>query len=247
MYSSTIPSPTGIASDPALAAHGVDQSRELAAHLKTLNPPIERFYSSAFYRCIETITPSINAVSAESSNPECSKVRLENGVGEWYGMARFDHPSPASLSVLKKFFPNIDETYAAVIKPSVNGETVEELHDRCAYAIHCIIEQADKEGVKVIAICTHAASLIAIGRALTGVMPEDISVEDFPTYTCGVSTFRRKSNGKENAPMPVGEWEGPESQIPYLNWRGGKGVGGGWEMTVAGDCSFLSGGQERGW
>jgi transcription factor C subunit 7 len=25
------------------------------------------------------------------------------------------------------------------------------------------------------------------------------------------------------------------------------GVGGGWECTVNGDCSFLSGGEERGW
>jgi len=49
-YTNNIPSPTGIASDPALAGYGVQQAEQLAAHLVTLNPPIERFYSSPFYR-----------------------------------------------------------------------------------------------------------------------------------------------------------------------------------------------------
>jgi transcription factor C subunit 7 len=49
-YSTTIPSPTGIASDPALAGYGVQQSKELTKHLVMLSPPIQRIYSSPFYR-----------------------------------------------------------------------------------------------------------------------------------------------------------------------------------------------------
>lgn len=30
-------------------------------------------------------------------------------------------------------------------------------------------------------------------------------------------------------------------------WRGGLGVSGGWDCTLDSDCSFLSGGEERGW
>ena len=108
-------------------------------------------------------------------------------------MARFDHPSPATPEVLKKLFDRFDEDYEPEIRPSVNGETIEELHDRTAYALHKIIEKSDKEGVKAILICTHAATLIACGRALTGRMPEDTAEEDFRPFTCGVSTFVRKN------------------------------------------------------
>lgn len=132
-----------------------------------------------------------------------------------------------------------------MIKPSVNGESLDVLHNRVAYALHKVIEQCDKEGVKAICICTHAASLIAIGRALVGRMPEDIAEQDFNPFTCGLSIFVRRS--KENMETGIKEWEGPESEIPTVKWRDGKGVGGGWDMIVDGDASFLSGGEERGW
>lgn len=99
--------------------------------------------------------------------------------------------------------------------------------------------------MKAICLCTHAATLIAIGRVLTGRMPDDVGEEDFRPFTCGVSTFvRRKGEEKE---VDVGRWAGPEKEIPRVDWRKGKGVGGGWQCTVGGDCSFLSGGEERGW
>jgi transcription factor C subunit 7 len=188
----------------------------------------------------------VEAISAATSDPETHKIRGENGVGEWYGMARFDHPSPAEPAVLKKLFERYDEQYRPFIKPSVCGESIDELHDRTAYALHKIIEKSDREGVKAILICTHAATLIAIGRALTGRMPEDSSDEDFRPFTCGLTRFVRKAN-KENAGFSVEEWAGPETPIPKVSWRGGRGVGGSWEMRESGDCSFLSGGEERGW
>jgi transcription factor C subunit 7 len=243
-YHSSIPTPTGIASDPALAGKGVEQAHELAAHLQTLSPPIQRLYSSPFYRCIQTLIPTVKALTPKTSDPETHKIRGENGVGEWYGTARFDHPSPAEPNLLKSLFPQYDEDYSPVIRPSVNGESIEDLHDRAAYALHKIIEQSDAEGVKAIVICTHAATLIAIGRALTGRMPEDIAEEDFRPFTCGVSTFVRKSVAPA---LDIKQWNGPEEEIPRLDWKDGKGIGGGWEMTVSGDCSFLSGGEERGW
>jgi transcription factor C subunit 7 len=139
----------------------------------------------------------------------------------------------------------LHEGYKATIKPSVNGEGIDDLHNRVAYALHRTIEQCDKEAVKAIIICTHGATLIAIGRALVGRMPEDISEQDFNPFTCGLTTFARKS--KENTDVDVKEWGGPETQIPVVKWRNGKGVGGGWMMIVDGDCSFLADGEERGW
>jgi transcription factor C subunit 7 len=94
--------------------------------------------------------------------------------------------------------------------------------------------------------CDVKATLIAIGRALTGRMPDDIAEEDFRPFTCGLSTFMRKGR-KENAAVAVKSWNGSGTPIPKVLWRDGNGVGGGWELKVSGDCSFLSGGEERGW
>lgn len=175
-------------------------------------------------------------------------VRLENGIGEWYGKARFDHPSPASPEILAPLFAEglVDVGYKAEIVPSVNGETIQDLHNRTAYALHRMIEQADREGVKSLIICTHAATLIAIGRALTGRMPDNIEEEDFRPFTCGLTRFERKGTvGSEGREVKM--WEGEETEIPKVEWMGGRGVGGGWKLVVSGDCSFLSEGEERGW
>lgn len=94
-------------------------------------------------------------------------------------------------------------------------------------------------------ICTHAAAMIAMGRVLTGKMPEDPNEEDFRCGTCALSTFRRKDSSSKNE--EVATWT-PEmiNAIPEVAWRG-HGVQGGWECSSNGDCSFLKNGEERTW
>lgn len=82
-YTANIPSPTGIASDPALAGYGVLQAKELADHLVGLDPPIQRFYSSPFYRCIQTINPTLEKLNVLYPDREVHPIRGDNGVGEW--------------------------------------------------------------------------------------------------------------------------------------------------------------------
>lgn len=101
-------------------------------------------------------------------------------------------------------------------------------------------------------ICTHAASMIVIGRVLTGRMPEDVNGEDFRCGTCALSVFGRKKEGIRDAQrkkmVKVEMWDKDRpDMIPYIEWQNGKGVGGGWVCEVNGDCSFLSGGEERSW
>lgn len=105
---------------------------------------------------------------------------------------RFAHPSPASPSLLRTFFQSYNPVYIPSIIPPSSGESLPALHDRCAYALSCIISNADIEDAASsgghgkatsILICTHAAPMIAIGRTLTGYMPDDECVEDFKTYT----------------------------------------------------------------
>lgn len=111
-------------------------------------------------------------------------------------------------------------------------------------------------------IVSHAAPLIAMGRALTGNMPDDSGTEDFNVFTAGLSTFVRRTGGVdrtgsgsrgEGVSLSGGrELLAPgtrfvRSDVTVPDWQGGRGVGGGWDCVSNGDCSFLSGGAERGW
>ena len=42
-----------------------------------------------------------------------------------------------------------------------------EIHERVQKALDKIIQDADEQGLKTIILCTHAATNIALGRALT--------------------------------------------------------------------------------
>lgn len=249
-YYSNLPTPTGIASDPALASKGVDQAKELAAHIAKTDPNIDAIYSSPFYRCLQTLAPTVTTLNESRPDDSKLKIHAENGLGEFYGLARFDHPSPATLEVLLTHFPeHINKDYTTpLIRPSVNGESLEALHDRIAYSLHHLIKKLDEDpkGPKTILICTHAASMICIGRALTGNMPEDMGEDDFRCFTCALSKFTRRQRPESKADEDLWDANEPEA-IPDVKWRKGAGVQGGWDCVINGDCSFLSQGEERGW
>lgn len=238
--------PTGIPADPALASYGVHQAEQLATHLLTLDPPPNKIISSPFYRCLQTLYPYVKAIFSKNGSVS---VTIEPGIGEFYGEARFDHPSPAGLEELRKHFDHLEVgAKGATIVPSVKGESIVALHDRVAYALSRLIAAADQDpaGPKALLLCTHAAVVIAMGRCLTGRMPEDVGEEDFACFTCGVSEYKRRGDDVEGGEGQEGKWE--EGQpVPNVGWRDGKGVAGGWECVRNSDCSFLEGGEERGW
>lgn len=243
--------PTGIPSDPALASYGVLQAEQLGKHLLQIHPQPDKLYSSPYYRCLQTLKPYVTALAER--NGEAS-VWLERGLGEFYGTARFEHPAPAGIEELRRHFGHLKvEEGGPIVVPSANGETIPQLHDRVAYCLAHLIARADQDpkGPKAILLCTHAAAIIAIGRALTGRMPEDVGEEDFSCYTCGVTTFFRRSGSEALSSKDlekVGVWSSYEpNRIPDLQWKDGKGVAGGWECEKNSDCSFLENGEERGW
>lgn len=230
----------------------MDQAKELAAHLtEKASPPIDVIFSSPFYRCIQTLAPTVTSISAArtAAGLQPLPIHIENGLGEFYGLARFDHPSPASNEVLATHFNNLNTSYEPVIRPSVNGESLPTIHDRIAYCLHHVIRKldADPAGPKSLLICTHAASMICIGRALTGNMPSDFGEDDFKCFTCSMSKFvRRNTSTTEPTTDEIWDPSKPET-IPDVKWKDGRGVQGGWDCKVNGDCSFLSKGEERGW
>lgn len=165
------------------------------------------------------------------------------------------------------------QTYKPLLIPSRRGETITQLHNRVATALEGIIADIDEEisaleaelppdqrTSKSILICAHAAPLIAMGRALTGQMPDDSSEEDFNVFTAGLSTFKRRGASSTASAGQGGDQKESSGEKPLAEgttfirasrsppqWKNGRGVGGGWDCVANGDCSFLSGGAERGW
>lgn len=190
---------------------------------------------------------------------------------EWFGPTSwFHHPSPSTPETLETHFPSLlsnknSQSYTPILYPSTRGESISQLHDRVATTLETLIRDLDAEisayedahpeesrTKKAILICSHAAPLIALGRVLTGNMPEDSSVEDFNVFTAGLSTFVRRSSSPSGPETHGVESLAPgtktsRSDVTVPAWQGGRGVGGGWDCIGNGDCSFLSGGAERGW
>ncbi|CAF3464912.1 hypothetical protein SNK03_008289 [Fusarium graminearum] len=247
VYTATIRSPTGIPADPALTSYGVSQAKEMGKHLMTLEPPIDVVYSSPYYRCLQTITPFIELKQQQleeepgtTHGSATATIRPEHGLGEFFGAAPFDHPIPASHKRLKELFPAYDDSYVSAIKPSRKGETIENLYGRVAVAMRGIVERCDAEGKRAVVLCTHAAVVIALGRVLTGRVPEAVEEEDFHAFTCGLSTYRRRRQGT-GTQVPSTD----ESQ-PFISKAIPVGLGE-WQCELDSDCSFLSSGEERGW
>ena len=91
--------------------------------------------------------------------------------------------------------------------------------------------------------------MIAIGRVLTGNMPEHVDTSDFSCGTCALSIFKRRGSGSSSIDhQEVKPWVAADPEdIPDVGWRDGKGILGGWDCLVNGDCSHLKGGEERTW
>ncbi|ORY64275.1 histidine phosphatase superfamily [Pseudomassariella vexata] len=243
-YSSLHTFPSGLPADPPLASHGVRQARETSIYLdKELAEVAQqgrlRIYSSLFYRCLETLRPTVERLTYHDAG---LAVRGERGIGEWFGKAPFSQPTPELPSQLKaKFFPWVDDTYESRVVPDHHGERIDKLHDRIALALSTIVEDVDAEfnaagrgdDSVTLVLSTHAAPIIAMGRVLTGYMPDDVNHQDFKCYTCGISKFVRRNTQAETG--------GSE------HWRTNKGVAGGWDCVANSDCSHLSQGEERGW
>jgi transcription factor C subunit 7 len=144
---------------------------------------------------------------------------------EFFGRASWEHPIPPDLKMLTPLFDHLDQDSTSVHIPGANGETIVELHERVRNALDRIVTTLDDdpEQPRTVLICTHAATMIAAGRVLTGQMPEDPDTDDFQCFTAGLSKYVRKSADPE------------------------KGVAGNWNCELNSETSYLSGGAERGW
>jgi transcription factor C subunit 7 len=146
--------------------YGLTQADTLAEFLSTTEPRPERVFSSAFYRCIQTAIPT----AARLNVP----VSLDHGVGEWYSTVNPDtglHPRPSSVSHLSRHFPSssLDLEYTPTVFPSRKGESLKDLQDRADLFVEAWTSRVEDlyPDVKAVVIFAHAASVIALGRAVS--------------------------------------------------------------------------------
>jgi transcription factor C subunit 7 len=240
-----------------------------------VDPPIDQVYSSPYYRCLQTISPFISEHNAGRNKASKLNIRVEPGLSEWYGRAHFEHPTSAPLNDLSVLFADLDANYVSSAAPHRHGESISQLYERIAACIQAIILRSDQEGKKAVLICTHAAVVIALGRILTGKVPEDVSVGDFAAFTCGLSVYRRQRVGEDRSIIAAGHGAAPigdhiqqnanlqdamqvldprspasdpgEPARPRLERGRGLSLTSYWTCEANSDCSFLRGGEERGW
>ncbi|KAJ8102452.1 histidine phosphatase superfamily [Lipomyces tetrasporus] len=184
------PAPTGIDGDPPLSAHGEEQAHELCIYLSTILPSVVRIYTSPFYRCLQTICELADLLKVD--------ILPEYGFGEWYGRTRKTHPRAASQETLKSYFTRVSLDYEPIAVPSTEGETIQELHDRAEAVLAAMIKDCNENHpeVKTVVICAHAATIIALGRALVGDMSYDVR-----TGTCSISVY--DADPSDNS---IGKW-----------------------------------------
>ena len=153
------------------------------------------------------------------------RITADLGNREFFGRANWEHPTPPTLQILSPHFEYLDQEYVSVHLPPRKGEMIVELHERVRKALDHIITTLDNEPEqpKTVLLCSHAATIIAAGRVLTGQMPDDPDEDDFQCFTAGLSKFVRRSTDPK------------------------KGVAGNWDCVLNSDTSYLSGGAERGW
>lgn len=200
--------------DPILTAHGQSQARHLATYLSSL-PASEQpqlIVSSPYYRCLQTSLPTASALNLE--------LVAEPGLAEWFPTASPDtgiHPSPARAAYMKQFVRELSLSWTPLLYPDSNGESISQLHARARKVLDLIQQRCESLGIQRVLICSHAATIIAMGRVL---------VDD-------------DADGKRTKFIGAGT----ASLSKYTRNEGGEG----WTQELNGDASFLPGGVEREW
>lgn len=90
--------------------------------------------------------------------------------------------------MLSTFFPRLDTTYHPIISETAVNENYRELMDRASYFITELIKTLDNNSpdIDTILLVTHAATKIALGRAL--LKDEDAEIR---TGVCSLDTYVR--------------------------------------------------------
>lgn len=215
--------------DPVLTAHGQAQARHLATYLASL-PASEQpqlIVSSPYYRCLQTSLPTASALALE--------LVAEPGLAEWFPTAAPQtgiHPSPARAAYMKEFVPELSLSWKPLLYPNAEGESISQLHARARQILSLIQERCEQLNITRVLLCSHAATIIAMGRVL---LDDDADGErtkfigagtaSLSKYTRQGQAWRQELNGDASF-LPGGvEREWHFGMVPDNVTEHGMGVG----------------------
>ncbi|KAN0065694.1 hypothetical protein ACQY0O_000824 [Thecaphora frezii] len=206
--------PTGRPRDPVLTAHGLDQARDLARFLALLPPDQQPqlIISSPYYRCLQTSEPAAALLDLE--------LVAEPGLAEWFPPVPTDsgvHPAPARAATMRKFVPRLSLSWEPLLYPDSLGEDIPQLHARARRVLSLIQQRCHQLGVERVLLCSHAATLIALGRVL---LQDDAGGQRTKAINVGTATLSKYTR---------------------------IGTSKRWQQQLNGDGSFLKHGSERNW
>ncbi|CAI8491813.1 unnamed protein product [Hanseniaspora opuntiae] len=212
-------SPTGIEADVILAEHGLEQADELAEYFKTNEELVkpQLILTSPFVRCIETIRPLSKALDLE--------IIIDRCLGEWFKKDR----------ALEKTI--IDGKEELTVPLPANLEVhPREIQERALKGLPQLVKRIEEEYPEVehVLICTHAATKIAIGMALLG-------------YDSLTEPLRDVMDGQPNiiraGSCSLDKFITP----PILHEKPFDVFERDWIMTMNGNTTFLTKGEEMHW
>ncbi|KAL7750563.1 hypothetical protein RI367_003904 [Sorochytrium milnesiophthora] len=252
---SPLPSLTGLVHDPPLSPLGELQANELANLVSSTWPPHQRprsIFCSPFYRCIQTITPTLIARRGSDL-----RLTLDDGIAEWYSTLTIKtHPPllleqlapagsvpdashvptrklPASRDLLRSLFaeqsPLIDWDARPIFAADPRLATVEESQDALLERVQLFLRDMVAQGHTrdgPVMLVTHAATAIAIGRALTNDRTREVR--------CGVASVSTYTYTTPSA-----------SELPRLDDNGQWSPA--WSCTQNGYTDHLTSGEVHNW
>lgn len=223
--------PTGVNSDVPLAAHGIDQAKELAHYLVSIDNQPQMIVSSPLYRCLQTSEPIADLLDLP--------IYIDRGLGEWYKPDRDVIPEPASFDILNNFFAGkLKSDWPHSVIPSNKGETETDIFNRCKNFWPIFVRELEERfpDVETVLLVTHAATKIALGMNLLKFdnVRECIDEEGnvIRSASCSLDKYEVLENEDEE--------DEDESSNTDFNQRV-------WKLTMNGNTEFLSSGEEMHW
>ena len=218
-----LPILTGVDSDPQLAPHGVEQSKQLAKFISgELSPKPELLFSSPMYRCVQTVNPTALALDLD--------IFIEFGIGEWFKRNRGQIPRPLEARDMKKYFSRVSERWDShTMTPSQEGETEEEIFKRCAEFWPKFIPKVEQRfpNVECILLLGYAASKITLGMTLMG-------------YKNNRDYLKAEDNGDgKTTRIQAGTCSLDQYKLDESTGK--------WHLKINGETSYLQNGTEMNW
>lgn len=229
---------TGVPTDVPLSDHGVNQSRELAHYLISVDTQPDMICTSPFYTCVESSKPIANLLDIP--------VVVDKGLRNWFSASVSDVPVPVDFSTLNSLFPELlkeewtpDETVESLGK----SESENELFKRCSLFIERFLKKVEDEypDVETVLLMTHGPVKITLGLCILHLSGcESALDEDGNILQASVSSLDKyelsgtHNDSEENDVEPSEEGTKDDGNSK-------------WIITMNNNTEFLRDGKERTW